>query len=439
MIEKVEILNYRSCIDTKIDLQANLSVLIGPNGSGTTNILNAILLLNKLTDFRERRFLERTESTSECQLRISFRYNHKKAILTAKANLLTDENNADEIYGSKQSWYAKEFTNSAKRINAPLGLSRETLHSRRILVSEGEYYFARDLPVARGGYQYRRAVPEPFIPAFSSIAGFLRNMRYYSASQFTNPSLCPVSFEVEQDGELLRGLRLKGHSRFLYDLYSARETRSYDQFYNVIGPDGIGLVDKIEFSELRTSSIDYRVRSGGRVVQRNREKMLVVPQFVIGRNKLSPSQLSEGTFKTITLLFYLMTEQSSALLIEEPEVCVHHGLLSSIVELIISYSKSRFRKSCGSGQSADEEHDGGGVEEGAGRGDGGLEVLCQSPVAVDPGEEALHDPAARLDGEADLIGAFAHDLDGDHGGRGDLLAGVAAVGKDLLDERKRAA
>ena len=101
--------------------------------------------------------------------------------------------------------------------------------------------------------------------------------------------------------------------------------------------------------------------------------------------------------------------------------------------------ESRFRKSCGSGQSADEEHDGGGVEEGAGRGDGGLEVLCQSPVAVDPGEEALHDPAARLDGEADLIGAFAHDLDGDHGGRGDLLAGVAAVGKDLLDERKRAA
>ena len=105
----------------------------------------------------------------------------------------------------------------------------------------------------------------------------------------------------------------------------------------------------------------------------------------------------------------------------------------------IEVSQSRFRKSCGSGQSADEEHDGGGVEEGAGRVDGGLEVLCQSPVAVYPGEEALHDPTARLDGEANLIGPFAHDLNGDHSGRGDLLAGVAAVGKDLLDERKRAA
>ncbi|MFH1300664.1 MAG: AAA family ATPase, partial [Planctomycetota bacterium] len=93
--------------------------------------------------------------------------------------------------------------------------------------------------------------------------------------------------------------------------------------------------------EILTSSIDYKVRTGGGVHELKREKILVVPQFVIGRNNLSPSQLSEGTFKTITLLFYLMTEQSSALLIEEPEVCVHHGLLSSIVELIKTYSKHK--------------------------------------------------------------------------------------------------
>jgi predicted ATPase len=36
-----------------------------------------------------------------------------------------------------------------------------------------------------------------------------------------------------------------------------------------------------------------------------------------------------------------MTEQSSALLIKEPEVCVHHGLLSSIMELIKDYSKRK--------------------------------------------------------------------------------------------------
>jgi predicted ATPase len=36
-----------------------------------------------------------------------------------------------------------------------------------------------------------------------------------------------------------------------------------------------------------------------------------------------------------------MTDNSTALLIEEPEVCVHHGLLSSILELIKSFSKRK--------------------------------------------------------------------------------------------------
>ena len=137
---------------------------------------------------------------------------------------------------------------------------------------------------------------------------------------------------------------MRGHARFLYDLYeeySNSDESNYDEFFNIIGPDGIGLVDGIEFKEMSTSSIEYNVRSGGRVLKNHREKILVIPQFRIGRNTLSPSQLSEGTFKTITLLFYLMTEQSSALLIEEPEVCVHHGLLSSIVELIKTYSKHK--------------------------------------------------------------------------------------------------
>jgi predicted ATPase len=56
---------------------------------------------------------------------------------------------------------------------------------------------------------------------------------------------------------------------------------------------------------------------------------------------LSPNQLSEGTFKTIALLFYLVIDKGSLLLIEEPEVCIHHGLLKSILTLVKSYSASK--------------------------------------------------------------------------------------------------
>jgi predicted ATPase len=37
----------------------------------------------------------------------------------------------------------------------------------------------------------------------------------------------------------------------------------------------------------------------------------------------------------------VITEDSTTLLIEEPEVCVHHGLLSSILELVKSYSRHK--------------------------------------------------------------------------------------------------
>jgi hypothetical protein len=257
--------------------------------------------------------------------------------------LLTDENNADEIFGSDQSWYAPDFTGNRSRIKAPLALGLILDNERTSRFDQyWEYMTLRRYKFEYDEVNMRAAVPNEFQNALVLIARHLLDLKYYSASQFTNPSLCPVSFEIEQEeGIYRRGVRLRGHAGFLYDLYEAQKSPKYQHFFSVIGPDGIGLIDELDFNEIQTSSIEYHIRSGGVVHQRKREKKLVIPQFKIGGNQLSPNQLSEGTFKTITLLFYLMTGQSSALLIEEPEVCVHHGLLTSIVELIKTYSSEK--------------------------------------------------------------------------------------------------
>ncbi len=334
-IRKVEVRNYRSCVDTSVEFQPDLSVLIGPNGSGKTNVLHAIVLLHKLADDRNTRHIDvELSAADKCRLKAWFEHDRRRAILTADISLDTDESNADVVVGSKQTWYAKDYTNERTRVHAPLWMTAdlERHMQRRFAFRTHKDYYA---------WERMNTIPDSFLKPFELFGEFVADIKYYSASQFTNPSHCPVSFDIEKEGARSRGLRLRGHSKFLFDLYveyKNRSTSNYEQFFDVVGPNGIGLVKRIEFKEIRTSSIEYTVHSGARIGKRKREKILIVPQFFVGRNELSPSQLSEGTFKTITLLFYLMTEKSSALLIEEPEVCVHHGLLSSIIELIKTYS-----------------------------------------------------------------------------------------------------
>jgi ABC-type lipoprotein export system ATPase subunit len=343
MITSIQVRDYRSCLNCSFDLQPQLSVLIGPNSSGKTNILNALLLLRKLAEEEESYFYREEEPTGKSKLKVIFSIGGKRAHLNATVGTYTDENNTDVVMFSKQQWYVKDFTGNAKRFNFPL------FWARRV---EGWAMDKREriYRLRHGGYKEYKiyfkeypTVPESLWKAFTKITSFLSDMRYYSASQFTNPGLCPISFEIQKEGERSRGLRIRGHAKFLYDLYAAFKSNSagYRQFFDIIGPSGVGLVDGIDFKEIVTSSVDYSVRSGGRVHKKTREKMLVIPQFTVGTHELSPNQLSEGTFKTITLLFYLITETSSILLVEEPEVCVHHGLLSSIVELIKTYSMNK--------------------------------------------------------------------------------------------------
>jgi len=340
MIKGIEIQNYRSCLDTSFELHPNLSVLIGPNSSGKTNILNALLLLRKLAEEHQYYRHADEEPTRQCKLKVWFDIDGKKVTLSAVVDIFTDESNSDVVVSSHQQWYAKDFTGNRKMINLPLWLAREFVQA------ETRERFIRLDRLRMHGFDLKEGfkLPDSVRILLAQIAESLSEMRYYSASQFTNPANCPVSFEIETEGRSSRGIGLRGHTKFLFDLYNsskAQDNTGYTQFFEIIGPKGIGLVDNIEFKPIPTSSIDYSVRSGGGVIQRSREKILVIPQFRIGKNNLSPNQLSEGTFKTITLLFYLVTETSKLLMLEEPEVCVHHGLLSSIIELIKTYSRDK--------------------------------------------------------------------------------------------------
>lgn len=174
---------------------------------------------------------------------------------------------------------------------------------------------------------------------------------YYSASQFTDPTKCPTFFEidsarVERNDEIYRRTVRNSrneHSQFMYDLYLAykKNTLKFQEFISIVGKDGIGLIDKITYKEVKAPSRKIEVYTGGRIVRRELTNLLIIPTVTVKGTKLSPNQLSEGTFKTLAIIFYLVTDESQLLLLEEPEVCVHHGLLGSIMQLVKEFSREK--------------------------------------------------------------------------------------------------
>src|SRR4030042_2120198 len=124
LIKHVEITNYRSCLNCLFDLHPHLSVLIGPNASGKTNILNAILILRKLAEQKKPFPFREEKPTGQSKFKIIFNVEGKKIILNIIVQIDTDENNNDVVLSSRLDWYLKDFTGNAKRYDIPLSLPR---------------------------------------------------------------------------------------------------------------------------------------------------------------------------------------------------------------------------------------------------------------------------------------------------------------------------
>ena len=338
-LSDLSISNYRSCIRTRFIPHPELSCLIGYNGSGKTNILSAIQLLRSLQESHAI-YRSRDSSHSRCRITAAFAYGKKKIRLRTGLLFEQAESGSEDLTPYATLWNFKDFDGSDGWVQLPFGarglwLQREFRIMRSMRVRKGRHLtWEEKLPFSR-----------PQLSAVSEIGRFLGGMSYYGASQFTNPARCPASFEYDEQRPNRPVYPRTEHSKFMVDLFRAYlakdEQGDYEEFFNLVGPAGLKLVDKIAFKDFALPASRLRVGSGGRVIREKTRQKLIVPSVVVDRTRLSPNQLSEGTFKTLALIFYLVSDKSRLLLIEEPEVCVHHGLLTRILGLIRSYSHTK--------------------------------------------------------------------------------------------------
>lgn len=342
-----EVRAFRSCKKTSIDLPTPMACLIGPNGAGKTNFLNALTLLN-----RDPRTYGEERSTPDFACEITARFvqsDHpdQYAQLRSKLAFGPTRRSNEDILERDDRWTFFGFDFPKKQLTR---LQLEFLSRSRQRPRPVVLWTRREQESLRLATGIRDLVslveaPPTLLKLYEACDQFIRSIKYCSASQHTNPSLCPTSFEVDDDGDLVDSYSVSrsDHTKTIFKMYRffKDNPKKYAKFTNLIDQSGLKIIHKIDWQERDFSTTSYEVRSGARVVNKNVKRNIVIPIISIGDLKLSFNQLSEGTFRTIALLFHIVSEESRLLLIEEPEVGIHHGLLESVLEVIQSASKTK--------------------------------------------------------------------------------------------------
>ena len=335
LLRSISVDRYRSIKHIVFQPHPELSVLIGPNGSGKTNILNAIRLLRHVGVTRPR--VTQGESIlAPCVIKAEFSQGRRTIAYRATVQLTASAENSDEVVSAREEWSFSEKGSLKEWQEIPSFFLTNTYGPRNYYITHA-YGAGRRL--RRVSTEAPIAAPEQRL--LHAIAEFKNSIRYYSASRYTDPSKCPSSFEIEGENKPVESYATRGpHFSFVTGLYvlSRTDPVRYKRFFSIVGPDGIELVSNIEWRRIPLSTSTVDVKTGGKIERKKKTRLLVVPILTVRRSLVSFNQLSEGTFRALALIYHLMTDRSGMLLLEEPEVCIHHGLLRSVIESVKAHA-----------------------------------------------------------------------------------------------------
>jgi ABC-type branched-subunit amino acid transport system ATPase component len=326
MLTSFHIKNFRSCKDVKLESMGPMLGLVGRNGAGKTTILRGIewVVATALSrvEFSEG---EDAESSLDPQAQVKlevdeYEYCYTWGVWTHGESARVDGSTDEESLSVRERgahWHPL------------LDRERNTIvlngRERRVLMNHGT---AAMMPALAS------LLPEsdPLHVHLRRVMAVFRGVRYYlghgifdPAFPFAREQRGPISrlvYERWTEAHVQTGpdylsilLRLIHAERTTPDIFAELKSR--------VGPEGLGLLS------------DIRVVTLGDVGGAGRGRIYFDVVFVpVGLEvELSLDQLSGGTRQMLYLMLALLFDQSSTMLVEQPEDGVHPVLLAKLIDI----------------------------------------------------------------------------------------------------------
>lgn len=365
MLRKIEVSGFRSLNEFSLEFRKGLNVIVGPNGSGKTNVINFIEFLSHLArsslldavsmsggagrifrrdaggnfdkEINFRIFGGGTYSSIRSQVAQRTEYEYSASVVLAKSTLFYKSQRLKFWFDGTRNLGAAYFdieviSPDADKLDVLFHAGEEFLVDRYSASKREDNTEAMKFSIREAMREYGRNVAifqlmDRYMDRCRSIIFDLYRARSFNVvpSQVRKPQDIASEPDIHQDGSGLAAV-----------LFSMKNTRSaedyYYPFYRPPLPGGKETLRKIiSYSKIVNDSIDDIEVESDPI--ENQLRIFVSVSYEGGYLRLPFSLVSDGTVKWLTLITAILISKS-VFAIEEPENFLHPLMQKEIVNII---------------------------------------------------------------------------------------------------------
>ncbi len=329
MLHRVQIKNFRSCEDTTVENIGQLIALIGRNGAGKSNILQAIAMASVFGSssgqinmsllvpmFPDKFFGAELDFEHEGN---EYRFNLQFGIASNNPRPVYIESLFRLNNGAPQPFISRDGANVR-------------IQDREEIVKVGDFVpclpaLATLLPAT-----------DPVVSELKTIVGFLSTVRYYPIDEpamRTGPGIPLLGQQYNLWLTTFESIGNPGDSVLARLVYmSERRKDDFDILKLWLGQGKLGLIDDIQIEPVKVR-VGEGPGSPGRL-----ENQLYIINFFPSRGSsrerkpVMAEGLSAGTRRVLRMLVSMIFDGSTVMLLEQPEDSLHQGLTKKLIGLI---------------------------------------------------------------------------------------------------------